>query len=351
MKKARLLLFPFSLVYGLVMWIRNALYDAGILKSTSFPIPIINIGNLNTGGTGKTPHAEYLVSLLSAHKNVAVLSRGYGRTSKGFFEVNVNDNAEQTGDEPLQIKKKFNSAHVFVCESRVEGVKSILQKYPSTEVILLDDAFQHRSIKAGFNILLTQYNDLFCDDFVLPGGNLREPSSGAKRAEVIIVTKCLPEISAHEKALISKRLTALTTQKVFFTSLQYASLKNLFSHEELSLSDLQGFEILLVTAIAGTTAITSFLNSKSKKIYPLKFGDHHSYCSKDLSQIREKFNILASPNKIIVVTEKDAVKLSDEKLSSFLKDIPVFYLPVKVLFEPNEEKLFKELIYEYVGKN
>ncbi len=333
------------------MWVRNSLYDVGILKSTSFSIPIINIGNLNTGGTGKTPHTEYLVSLLSTDKKVAVLSRGYGRKSKGFFEVNANDNAEQTGDEPLQIKKKFNIVRVFVCESRVEGVKSILEKYPSTEVILLDDAFQHRRIKAGFNILLTQFNDLFCDDFVLPAGNLREPSSGANRAQTIIVTKCPYEISSHEKDLISKRLTQSISQKVFFTSLRYDRLKSLFTNEELPVNYLRDYEILLVSGIAGTTSITSFLTDKSRKVLPLEFGDHHSYCSKDFSLIREKFNILASPNKIIVITEKDAVKLSDEKLSSFLKDLPVFYLPVKILFEPNEEKLFKELIYEYVGKN
>lgn len=347
MKNLRLLLLPFSWLYGCVMAIRNFLFDSGILKSASYPVPVICIGNMNTGGTGKTPHTEMLLHLLQDKKTV-VVSRGYGRKSKGVIEVTNNANASYVGDEPLQMKLKFPDTVFVVAEKRTEGINYALSKYPDIEVVLLDDALQHRSVKAGLTILLTQFDDLYTDDFVLPAGNLREFRSGANRADIIIVTKCPAQMSADEK---KKILTKISSHKnVFFSTLQYQPLISLEEQQKIEISSLKDYEILLISGIASASKLQDFLSSQSKNFLSLEFGDHHAYCEKDFSLIRSKFNTFASDKKIIVVTEKDAVKLKNEKFEPHLKTSPFYCLPVAVNLIEDKEK-FNLLVKEYVGKN
>lgn len=347
MKNLRLLLLPFSWLYGCAMALRNFLFDSGILKSASYPVPVICIGNLNTGGTGKTPHTEMLLHLLKDKKTV-VVSRGYGRKSEGVIEVSNSANAEYVGDEPLQMKRKFPDSHFIVAEKRTEGIEYTLKKYPDTEVILLDDAFQHRSVKPGLSVLLTQYDDLFTDDFVLPAGNLREFRSGANRADIIIVTKCPAHLTSEEK---KKILIKISLKKhVFFSTLEYQPLISLEDHHKIEISSLKDYEILLITGIASAKKLQNFLSSQSKNFLSLEFGDHHSYCEKDFSVIRSKFNTFASEKKIIVVTEKDAVKLKNEKFEPHIKTLPFYCLPVAVnIIEDKEE--FNLLLKKYVGKS
>jgi tetraacyldisaccharide 4'-kinase len=347
MHQLRKLLFPLSVIYGLIMRLRNLLYDLDFLKSRSYNLPIICVGNLNTGGTGKTPHIEYLIRLLKNHQ-VAVVSRGYGRNTKGLIEVQLQSEASQVGDEPLQIKKKFPAIRCVVCEKRSKGIDYLMSHHPEVEVILLDDAFQHRSVKAGLNILLTQYDDLYVNDLILPAGNLREPATGAARAQIIIVTKSPSTLNPTEKAIIKNQLKTLLP--VFFSTLKYDHLQHFYEEKIIKLSELRDYEILLITGIASSKKLFDFLNSQSKKIIEITYNDHHEYCEKDFSDITAKFNTFASTKKIIVTTEKDAVKLRSEKFKKTLGHLPVFFIPVTITINENESELLK-LVESYVGKN
>lgn len=346
MKSLRMLLLPFSWLYGMVVMLRNFLFDAALLKSRTVNLPVICIGNLNTGGTGKTPHTEYLLSALSNYKT-AVVSRGYGRNTSGIAEVLVDSQANDTGDEPLQIKRNFPTVPFIVSEKRNDGIDYLLKHHPNTEVILLDDAFQHRSVKAGMNLLLTQYNDLFTNDCLLPAGNLREPALSASRADVIIVTKCPSTITAEQKKSI---ISELPKKPVFFSSFNYDNLQSLNSNEKLNLTDLYEYEILLITGIASNKNLLDFLSTHSRKIKEISFKDHHNYCAKDFENITAIFNTLASEKKIIVVTEKDAVKFNSSELKPLTNNLPVYSIPVTVVINENEIK-FLDIVKSYVGKN
>ena len=247
MKQVRFLLFPFAALYYLITSFRNFLFDKKVLKSTSFSIPVIIVGNLSVGGTGKTPQIEYLIRLLSDTFKIAVLSRGYKRKTKGFFWVHKNASVDEVGDEPLQFFKKFKNIHVAVDESRVHGIQQLLENQ-KPEVVLLDDAFQHRKLKGSFYILLTSYANLFVNDFLLPVGNLRESGSGAKRANTIIITKCPKDLSEKEQQKIIKKIKPLKNQRVFFTEISYS--ETVKGNDNMNLQDLVDFEILLVTGIA-----------------------------------------------------------------------------------------------------
>ncbi len=345
----RKLLFPFSIVYGVVIRTRNFFYHVGILKSVTFDVPVICVGNLSTGGTGKTPLVEFLITHLISNKNVAVLSRGYGRTSIGFIEVFVNHSAQFAGDEPLQIKQKFEKANVFVCEDRVEGINTILKKHPLTDVVILDDAFQHRRVKAGLNIVITAYGNLFNNDMMLPAGNLREPASAIKRAQVVIVSKCPDDLTTIKKSQIRTELELNHQQPLFFSYLRYNDLCHLFSGEKISLSSLKQTNILLLTGIASSKLLIKFLKTRSSSVQEIKFADHHHFTNENLQSVTQKFDTIASPEKIIVCTEKDAVKLRDEKINNPIKKFPVYILPVKAEFENIEEHKFKSIIDNYVG--
>lgn len=339
MKILRFLLFPFTVLYYCITTIRNFLYDKGVLKSHRFDFPVIVVGNLSVGGTGKTPQIEYLVNLLKNRFKTAILSRGYKRKTKGFLLINNTHNTADVGDEPMQYFRKFKDVIVAVDENRVEGVQALLQ-LKSPEVVLLDDAYQHRKINGSFYILLTKYQDLFVDDFVLPTGNLRESRAGAKRADCIIVTKCPEDISQLEREKIQQRLKKYC-KTIFFTTIEYSD--KIYGTTPISLDELKNYQVLLITGIANPKPLLSFLNTKQIDFKHLKFADHHDFSAQDIQQIEGKFKILSSDNKIILTTEKDATRLS-----SHIKDI--YYLPIETSFlEDKSDKRFDDLILNHIN--
>ncbi len=330
----RYLLFPFAIVYGLIMNIRNFLFDKGVLKSYSFDIPIIAVGNLSVGGTGKTPQIEYLIRLLSPMYAVATLSRGYKRKSKGFVLADLNSDAESLGDEPYQMHLKFPMIKVAVDVNRKNGIEKLLSINDKPDVILLDDAFQHRKVKAGFYILLTSYNDLFCDDYMLPMGNLREYKSGAKRADVIIVTKCPKELSEKEQITIRKKIR--TSQPVYFSFIDYDD--KVYNNSEIkNVNEIRIVDKLLLAGIAKPNPFFAYLQGEKDAF--LEYPDHHHYTEKDIKSIKEKAN-----NNLIITTEKDYVRLKNYQLKS------LFYLPIKSSFI-SEGNNFDKTILDYVGKS
>ena len=317
MKMFRKLLFPFSIIYGFIVAVRNWFYDIGFFKSYSFDIPIIAVGNLSVGGTGKTPQIEYLIRLLSANYKVAVLSRGYKRHSKGFQLANEKATATTIGDEPFQYFQKFKNIQVAVDSNRVNGINRLLSGTKIPEIILLDDAFQHREVKAGFYILLTTYNDLYCDDFILPAGNLRESKVGARRADIIIVTKCPKNISTYEQNAIKNKLKLQTRQSLIFSFIDYNdSVIN--KTKSIKIDDLRTINKLIIAGIAKPKPFIDFIKNDDDDI--LIFPDHHHFTQKDLNEIDKK-----SKNKIIITTEKDYVRLQDtflnEKFPNLFKNL------------------------------
>jgi tetraacyldisaccharide 4'-kinase len=339
MNLLRKILFPFAILYGFITSIRNFLFDKGIFKSYSFEVPVIAVGNLSVGGTGKTPQIEYLIRLLSPKYKVATLSRGYKRQSKGFVLADSTSNAEILGDEPFQFYTKFKDIQVAVDANRKNGIEQLLSQTDKPEVILLDDAFQHRKVKAGFYILLTSYGDLYSDDFMLPTGNLRESRSGAQRANVVIVTKCPENLSLDEQNKIKRFLLRRNgkgeNQQLYFSYIDYDD--SVYSEEKkMNVSEIKTVDKLLLAGIAKPNPFFAYLQSEKdeKLVYP----DHHHFTENDIREIENK-----SQNKIIVTTEKDFVRLkgsvSKEKL---------FYLPIRSSFLSEGEN-FDKTITNYVG--
>jgi len=336
----RKVLFPFAILYGFITSLRNYLYDKGILKSYSFGIPIIAVGNLSVGGTGKTPQIEYLIRLLSPKYKVATLSRGYKRKSEGFILADADVTAEIVGDEPFQYYKKFPNIQVSVDADRKNGIEQLLNQEKKPDIILLDDAYQHRKVKAGFYILLTSYGDLFSDDFMLPTGNLRESRNGAIRANVIIVTKCPSDITVPEQETISQKLVDFVPQenssvKVFFSTVSYDD-KVYNDLGSLSVIKVKSTPKLLLAGIAKPKPFFDYLKSDIDQI--LSFSDHHHFSESEISSIKNKAN-----NKIIITTEKDFVRLNAKILKEQL-----FYLPIKSEFLDSKEA-FDQTILNYVG--
>ncbi len=328
----KILLLPFSLLYGLIVYLRNVFYDNGILKSSTFSVPTISVGNLSIGGTGKTPHIEYLVAILKDYVDVATLSRGYKRKTSGFLEIHEKMTAAEAGDEPLQFKRKFgNEAVVSVGESRAMAIPKLMMKYPGLQVILLDDAFQHRSIKPYFNILLTDYSKLFTDDFVLPAGRLREWPGSYERADVIIVTKCPENMSEAEATRIREKIKPYKHQQLFFTGIQYDKPYYIFNRNYRLNAD-KTVDAYLVSAIANTESLTSHVD----KVYSLRknkeYEDHHFFSNMDLANISKEFSRISNDRKIIITTEKDAMRLESHR--AFLEEnrLPVFVLPISIYF-------------------
>jgi tetraacyldisaccharide 4'-kinase len=343
----RILLLPFSVIYGLAVFVRNTFYDLGIFNEKKFDFPLISIGNLTAGGTGKTPHIEYLVRLLATDKNVATLSRGYGRKTRGFQYVSANSKPETVGDEPLQLKNKFNKITVAVCESRKSGIDKIMQGNPLTDVVLLDDAFQHRAVKAGLSVLLLEYYKILKPDFLLPAGNLREPFSSRKRADVIVVSKCPQVIFDEERKRIFEKVKPGEKQNVFFSSLLYApEIKSVFASEKLKLN--AELNVLLVTGIADASGLNAYIENQVKLIKHIEFSDHHNFSNADIKGMLEIFSTIANENKIILTTEKDAMRLRGHEA---LKKLPLYYLPVEVAFQENDKEAFNKMIIQYVGTN
>jgi len=329
-KILRMLLLPISILYGVVTIIRNWMFDVGILKSKAFEIPVICVGNLSVGGTGKTPQVEYLIRLLQNKYKTAILSRGYKRKTKGFVLANRNTKVLDIGDEPYQYHQKFERVQVAVEEDRVKGVKKILKHQPKTELVILDDAFQHRKIKAGFNILLSSYDKLFYNDFMMPTGNLRELWWGKNRAHFIMITKCPENLTIQQQDDIIKKVKPKKYQHVFFTSIAYAQV--LKGRKEVSLSSLKHKKVILVTGIAKPLPLVNYLASKGVCLEHLNFPDHHHFTEKELEMIEEK-----SKTHRIITTEKDFVRLqtSIENL---------YYLPIEINFLNQKEKFDTQVL-------
>lgn len=340
MKYIRFFLFPFALLYDFVTTIRNYFFDVGIFNQHSFEAPIIVVGNLSVGGTGKTPQVEYLIKLLKDTNNIAVLSRGYKRKTKGYLLLEKHHTAAEVGDEPLQYYNKFKNIKVAVHTNRALGIQRLLTE-TSSQIILLDDAYQHRKVKASFYILLTKYNDLFIDDFLLPTGNLRENKQGAKRADVIIITKCPANLNTKEQKRIKQRLNDFH-KKVFFTTISYANtLKGSF---QLSISELNKYTVLLITGIANPNPLLEFLKQRSINYFHLKFTDHHHFTSKEIDEIQKQFTQISSSKKLLLTTEKDYVRLQDklEKLS---------YIEIETTFLEQQGHTFDGIVNTHITEN
>ena len=345
-----LLLFPFAVLYGFVAFLRNKLFDYKIIKSTKFNLPVISIGNISMGGTGKTPHIEYLIKILDNSYKIITLSRGYGRKTKGFYWVDQKTNSLIAGDEPVQYFSKFPKIGVAVDEKRVRGISHILKERPETDVILLDDAFQHRYVKPGISILLTDFYKPFFHDYVFPSGTLREMGSGMKRADIIIVTKCPKVLSPITRNSYEEKLKIRSHQKLYFSYVQYDELipLNDFS-KNISIQKIS--TVLVFAGIANPYPLTDYLKSISDNVESVIFRDHYQFKEKDILNIKEKYQRIFSKNKIIVTTEKDAMRLKDTVLIKNFVDLPLFYLPIEVKLYKKDKENFDKQIIEYVRKN
>ena len=344
----RILLLPISLLYHIVLIIRHRLYDWRILKSLRFEYPTIGVGNLNLGGTGKTPTVEYLINILRPHYRVATLSRGYGRKTKGFQRADHQSTYETVGDEPLQYFNKFPDIQVVVDEDRLNGMRKLIRSKNTPDVYLLDDAFQHRRIKVGLNLLLTEYQHLYCDDFLFPAGTLRDVKSAAQRAQIIIVSKSPKTLDENEKQRIIKKLKPKSHQKVFFSYLEYQPLQPLNEAAKQISTENVDF-VLAFCGIANPKPFIEELKKSYKTVDFLHFADHHAYSKDDVKTIMDHFENLGGGKKIIVTTEKDAARLTNSPYLCQFETAPLLALPIVVRF--HEEEKFNEEILNYVRQN
>ena len=336
-------LYPFFFFFHFVTAMRNRMYDWGIFPSTKFKTPIIGVGNLSVGGSGKSPMVMYLADFLSKNFRTGVLSRGYGRKTKGYGIVNYDSTYKMVGDEAMQLFERFRNKFVIgVCEDRVFGAKKIIEDM-DLDVLLLDDSYQHRRIKPGFNVLLTDYNDPYFKDFVLPAGNLRESRRGAKRADIIVVTKCPEILTEEKKQFYISRIKPKYYQKVFFSSINYD--ENVINkRQQIPVQNLDYYDILLITGIANPTLVENELKRYTQRIKHLKFKDHHAFSIADIENIKKEFQKLGE-YKIILTTEKDYVRL---KTFDYLRE-KLFYWPINVEIDKAEE--LNQIIEDYVRKN
>jgi tetraacyldisaccharide 4'-kinase len=351
----KFLLYPLSLLYGLITGIRNFLYDSGILRSEEFHFPVICVGNLTVGGTGKTPHTEYIAGLLSENFKVAVLSRGYKRKTHDFRIASSETPVSEIGDEPLQIFHNFPDILVTVDKNRVHGVKKILQDYPETEVIILDDGFQHRSIIPGFSILLSDYDRLFIRDYMLPYGNLRENKVNKRRADMILITKSPENISPIQRRLIVKEIDKSPYQNLYFTTFRYKApvqvFKNINQGAQHDFTEYAGCGIVLITGIANPRPLKEYLQKTCSEIIHLSFPDHYNYNEKDLLGFYKAYDSLKSVRKYLITTEKDAVRLCEFTSIAEPLRSAFFYIPIEIYFLNEDKDEFDNLIINYVRKN
>ncbi|MGQ8338064.1 tetraacyldisaccharide 4'-kinase [Sunxiuqinia sp. A32] len=350
----KLLLYPLSIIYGVVVYIRNNFYDYKIFKSTEFEIPVISIGNITVGGTGKTPHTEFLVALLKKHAKVATLSRGYKRKTKGFQLVETSSTAREVGDEALQVKQKYPEVTVAVDENRVHGINKLLKdEENSPDVILLDDAYQHRRVNPGINILLIDYNRPINEDHLLPLGRLRERKYQRRRANVIIYTKCPDEITPITRRIIMKDVNLRPYQSLYFTRMEYGTPLPVFPEMATNIPDLdqKRQSAILLSGIANPEQFQKYLGTKVKLVDELIFGDHHQFKPKDWQLITSTFNKHQEQKPIIITTEKDAMRLRDgDNLPPEVQE-NLFYIPLKIKFLDHEGKSFEKKIVGYVKDN
>lgn len=343
LRSFRLFLFPLAIVYGGILSFRNWLYHKKIIGAVNFNLPIICVGNLSVGGTGKSPMVDFLVSFLKNDYPLATLSRGYKRRTSGYVLANEQTTAIEIGDEPMQFHLSHPDIAVSVCEKRIEAIPQLLYDRPETKLVILDDAFQHREIIAGFNIILTDYANLYTRDFFLPTGDLRDQKESASRADIIVVTKCPPSLSQQERYEIMQELKPLANQHIFFTSIQYESPFHIITKEEKSLSRQN--EVLLVCGIANPLPLTDYIHESTKTYDALFYSDHHIYTVENLNEIEERFRQIKDDHKMIVTTEKDTVRLI--KFKDRIAHLPLYVLPISVSFLFGQENEFKSLIYAY----
>jgi tetraacyldisaccharide 4'-kinase len=346
-------LTPLSWLYGLGVGFRNLLFKLGILKSRAFDIPVISVGNITVGGSGKTPHVEYLVSLLKDKMKVAVLSRGYKRKSKGYVLANDDTTMREIGDEPYQMKQKFPKLYVAVDKKRTEGIDRLThdEQTKDVDVILLDDAYQHRYVKPGVNILLVDYHRLIIYDKLLPAGCLREPKEGKSRADIVIITKCPKDLRPMEYRVLMKALDLYPYQSLYFTTLIYDNLKQVYGTESMPINSLPDrCNVLLLTGIASPKQMQNDLSMYNYNLSYLSFSDHHNFSKKDIRTINRKFAELPSP-KVIITTEKDVARIKFvEGLNDEVKE-SMYALPVRIQFMLGQEEDFNNKIINYVRKN
>jgi tetraacyldisaccharide 4'-kinase len=351
-----ILLYPFSLIYGAVTGIRNFMYNTGILPHHEFRLPVICVGNITIGGTGKTPHTEYLIGLLSQNFHVATLSRGYMRKSTGFRIASSSDDVSEIGDEPMQIHIKYPEITVAVDRNRVNGVYSILKEKPETEVIVMDDGFQHRSITPGFTILLTDFSRLMINDHLLPYGRLRESAGNMSRADIILVTKSPENISPIQRRIIVKEINKAAYQNLYFTSFEYQDPLPVFTQQICRKLSLAGQKkekagIVLVTGISNPLPLKDYLEGYFKEIVHLSFPDHHKFTEKDIVKVSSAFYNLEAAEKFIITTEKDAVRLREFTNIAELIRSSAYYIPVGIIFLNDDKDEFDNQIIDYVRKN
>ncbi len=344
LRPVRMLLFPFSLLYGLIVWIRNKLFDKKIISSTSFNLPLIGVGNLSSGGTGKSPMVEFIIGKLVAHWHVAVLSRGYKRKTRGYALATDDVTALEIGDEPMLFYNKFPEAAVAVGEERIVAIPQLLHDRPDTEVIVLDDSFQHRYVKPGLNILLTDYNNLFTRDWFLPTGDLRDLKSSYKRADIIVVTKCRQPVSQQQREEIINEISPLQHQQVFFTGITYSDPYHIITKEIKPLTDTT--EVLLVTGIANPRPLKKYVDEMVYAYYEILYNDHHIFTIDDLKEIRKRFDSIQSSDKIILTTEKDAMRLM--KFQQAIAGYPFYVIPMQIEFLFDEESRFTDIITTFI---
>lgn len=356
MKIAKLLLYPFALIYGFVMRFRNILFDFGVFKSKSYSTPIISLGNISMGGAGKTPHTEYLLRILGKNFKVATLSRGYGRLTKGFRYVTGNENASEVGDEPLMLKNKFLTRVVAVCENRNKGISRIILDNPETNAIVLDDAYQHRSVNPGINILLTDYSNIYTTDIMFPTGYLREPKSASTRADIIVVTKTPSLFSPLDRRVMKAKLKTKPYQKVFFSYYEYKNLVPVFENNLFKTLKIDEYldksaSVLLVTGIARPRNLYFYIKDRVKNVQHMSFRDHHHFQLSECEQIKLNFKKLQGDKKMILTTEKDAIRMRIDSIQELLSDLPIYFLPIKVEFHDKDKEEFDTIIKDYVRRN
>ncbi len=347
MEWLRILLLPLALLYGAVIWLRNLLFDMGILPSKSFPIPVISVGNLSAGGAGKTPHVEYLVCLLKDRYRIAVLSRGYKRKTKGFVLAGPDSTVNDIGDEPLQIHKKFPDILVAVQEKRRKGIERIMREHPDVNLIILDDAFQHRYVNPGLNLLLTGYYNPFFRNFLLPVGNLREAKHRAKRADALIVTKTPQVFSPLDRRFFVQKLVRYKLKNIYFSKLGYQQFIPVTSDTpECPPRNIK--TIFLLTGIANPESLQERLKTRCKDLVIHRYPDHHQFSEKDLKKLRKAFSETIGQSKIVVTTEKDAMRMESDQLRKQLEGIPIYCLPVRVVFHNEDKQKFDRMVFRFL---
>jgi len=357
MSTTRILLFPISALYWLITWLRNIFFDIGILPSKTYGTTLISVGNLKVGGTGKTPHVEYLLGLLKGRFTIAVLSRGFGRVTKGPIWADAKSTSLSIGDEPYQIFSKFKDVPFLVDGNRRRGIKLIEEKIEGIKAVILDDAFQHRYVTPGLNILLTEYSDLYINDYIMPSGNLRESKIGANRADLIVVTKTPEIFSPQERRIILKEINPKPYQQVFFSFQKYGSFINLKEYDTIQNKISKeyyfsrGYSCVLVTGIANSSNLFYYLKENLKNVTHLSYKDHHRYAEADVKKIKSTFDNMSAENKFIITTEKDAGRLLSENLRDLTLNLPIFFISYETAFHEADSDLFNEQINNYVGRN